>query len=107
MNIYYDPRTGQVMGVYTDIPKSPTFDAKGFLLAKVPDGIKVTRDMRVSVTNGIVTSIVDSVNPEQPAESPDALKQRALDVLHAEQILKRALDPACPQVIKDYAATLP
>lgn len=103
MYIYYRPDDGQVMALYSDEPNSVAFTALGYLVARVPLGVKISRDMAVSVEDGVVVDVSASPNALQPALPAEAVRARAVSALLDELITARAKDADAPQAIKDAA----
>lgn len=63
--IFYDPKTGQVMAEYRNCRYGGTaWQDKGYVEVEAPD--EVTREHKVAIEAGKVVSFEQSRNPEQP-----------------------------------------
>jgi len=64
--IFYDPKTGQVMAEYLNCKYGGTvWQDRGYLAAICENG-KTTRDHKVTIKDGKVASRRKSKNPDQP-----------------------------------------
>lgn len=90
--VYYDPATKQVMAEFDtpNLSSQKNWEAKGYIQAIVPEGMKIDRDMKVTVNaEGIITKAVASINPEQAIPQPDkaaiiAARESIKDKLRAQ-----------------------
>lgn len=62
--VFHHP-DGQVEAIYDGCRPAPG-SRDGLIEAVVPSDLKVTRDMRVTVKDGVVTAVEDNPNPVQP-----------------------------------------
>lgn len=68
MQVFYDPNSMQVMAVAKGCRDSgEAWKASGFVEAEAPDSMPLSRDLKVTVENGIVSAWKASPNPAQPA----------------------------------------
>lgn len=84
MIVFYDPADGQVMAVYSGNTTSTVWTDRGFLRAN--SDIAVTRDHKVVVVDGKVTSATPNSNPDQP--SVPSFRDRIIERLRADPILR-------------------
>ena len=78
MIVFYDPNDGdQVMAVYSHDTGSTVWTARGYLRAEVNDRAlfnSLSRDSRVTVVNGEVTSATARINAIQAVPDPAAVR---------------------------------
>ena len=91
MQIFYDPADGQVMAVYTNRYGGNHWQSLGYLSAE--SSVRLTRDHKVTVVDGVVTSYSDSQNPVQPDPPPPGNEVAFEDqVLEALRVLQARAD---------------
>jgi len=100
MQIFYDPSNGQVMAFYVDCSYGGTaWQERGFHEAKAPEIMPRSRDLRVTVVDGVVTGWEPSPNPEQPSvvagepSMAEILHEAGVDIQAARKRLLEARRP--------------
>ena len=88
MEIWYEPTNGQVMAVYSSRYSGSVWQDAGYLEAESAQAL--TRDHRVTVSDGKVTAAVQNANPVRPAVSDQVLEDRAKQAL-INQLLETEL----------------